>query len=239
MLKNVALRLISSGWRVPQQEKLDRFQELVMLKRVLDSLEINCVLDVGANRGQYALELRGIGFTGAIISFEPVRTEFAVLHDRFKNDAMWKGYELALGQVNGVATINVPRLTVLSSLLTPLRRDPETHAENIEVRRLDEMFSIAAQGISRPRVFLKMDTQGYDIEVFKGAEGCLDAICALQSEISVQPLYEGMPRYLDALRIYDEAGFELHDITVVSRLSSGGLQELNCFMVRPSCQSKN
>jgi FkbM family methyltransferase len=239
MLKKVALHLISSGWRFPQQERLDRLQELVMLKRLLDSLEINCVLDVGANRGQYALELRGIGFTGQIVSFEPIRREFALLQEAFKGDPKWKGYRLALGSAEGSATINIPRLTVLSSLLAPLRDDPEVELEEIEMRRLDRLFADAIRAVPHPKVFLKMDTQGYDVEIFKGAEGCIETICGLQSEISVQPLYKGMPRYLDALRTYEEAGFDLHDLTTVSRIRGGGLQELNCFMVRPSCRTKS
>lgn len=239
MLKNVALRLISSGWKIPQQARLDRFQELVMLKRLLDSLEINCVLDVGANRGQYALELRGIGFSGQIVSFEPVRREFETLQDAFKSDSKWKGYRFALGSAEGSATIKVPRLTVLSSLLAPIQEDPGAQLEEVAIRRLDRLFSAAVEGVSSPKVLLKMDTQGYDVEVFKGAEGCLDSICALQSEISVQPLYKEMPHYLDALRTYEEAGFDLHDLTVVLRESNGGLKELNCFMVRSSCQIRS
>jgi FkbM family methyltransferase len=234
MLKRIALRLISSGWRVPQQERLERFQELVMLKRLLESLAINCVLDVGANHGQYAQELRRIGFSGKIISFEPVRSEFALLDKSFKDDTRWSGYQVALGSADGSATIKVPRLTVLSSLLAPIRDDPEARLEPVEIRRLDGLFRTVTEAVPNPRVLLKMDTQGYDLEVFNGAAGCLDSICALQSEISIQPLYRGMPHYLDALRVYEQAGFELHDLTVVARAGNGCLQELNCFMVRPS-----
>lgn len=235
ILKNTALHLISSGWRVPQQARLDRLHELVMLKDLLDSLEINCVLDVGANRGQFARELRGIGFVGQIVSFEPVRREFSNLYEAFRHDSKWKGYQLALGSADKSGTINVPRLTVLSSLLPPVKEEPESTLEPVEIRRLDQLFSKAIEAVYSPRVLLKMDTQGYDIEVFKGAEGCLGEICALQSEISVRPLYKGMPHYLDALRIYEEAGFVLHDLTVVSRAHGGSLQELNCFMVNKSC----
>jgi FkbM family methyltransferase len=206
----------------------------MMLKRLLDAHEINCVLDVGANRGQYASELRGIGFSGRIVSFEPVSSEFKALSDLFKDDTNWRGHQLALGSTDGSATIIVPRLTVLSSLRPLVKDEPGARTEVVEVRRLDRIFDSTIEGVPGPRVLLKMDTQGFDVEVFKGAGRCLDSICALQSEISIQPLYKGMPHYLEALRIYEEAGFELHDLTVVLRAGDGALRELNCFMVRPS-----
>ena len=55
----------------------------------------------------------------------------------------------------------------------------------------------------------------------------------LQSELSIRPLYQGMPHYLDALSIYEGAGFRLFDLTVVSAgRRRPALQELNCFMYR-------
>lgn len=231
--KRLALSFISSGLRVPREALLNRFQELAVLRGLLDALEINCVIDVGANRGQYAHELRGIGFRGQIISFEPVPSEFSVLCESFVGDSRFTGYRLALGSQEKPAHIQVPRLTVMSSLLEPTSKEPGTRLEQVEIRRLDGLFPKMMEGVRDPRVFLKMDTQGYDLEVFQGAEGCLGEICGLQSEISVQPLYKGMPHYLDALATYEKAGFVLHDLAVVSRVRSGALQELNCFMVRP------
>jgi hypothetical protein len=75
-----------------------------------------------------------------------------------------------------------------------------------------------------------MDTQGYDIEVFKGSEKCSEYIQGLQSELSVQALYKGMPHYTEALTHYDKSGFELYNLSVVNRISSGGILELNAFM---------
>jgi hypothetical protein len=87
-------------------------------------------------------------------------------------------------------------------------------------------------GISEPRVFLKMDTQGFDLQVFEGAHECLDKIFGLQSELSIQPLYRNMPHYLEVLPIYEKAGFELYNLTVASRIPDGGIQEINCFLKR-------
>ena len=79
-----------------------------------------------------------------------------------------------------------------------------------------------------------MDTQGYDVEVFRGASGCIADVQGIQSELSVQPMYVGMPHYLEALTIYEAAGFDLYNLSVVNRMRDGGLLELNCFMKRYS-----
>jgi hypothetical protein len=70
--------------------------------------------------------------------------------------------------------------------------------------------------------FLKMNTQGYDLEVFKGTAGCMDKIRGIQSELSVQPLYKNMPHFLEALDAYAAAGFDPYNLSVVNRVSDGG-----------------
>ena len=78
LVKFTALKAVSLGMKIPEA-LIERFNELTHLKSLLKILDINCVLDVGANRGQFAHELRAIGYGGDIISFEPVNREFEVL----------------------------------------------------------------------------------------------------------------------------------------------------------------
>jgi Methyltransferase FkbM domain len=131
-------------------------------------------------------------------------------------------------------TINIdPDYTVASSLLEPSYDWDRIEREEVEVRRLDELFDEIVEPVPDPHVFLKIDTQGYDLEVFGGATGCIDRITCLQSELSVIPhTYEEVPGYLEPLRAYEDAGFELFDLSVVSRGQSGELLELNCIMRR-------
>jgi FkbM family methyltransferase len=232
LMKRVALYSVASGLRAPE-DPVVRYQELVLLKRLLELLQINCVLDVGANRGQFASELRKIGYAGHIVSFEPLATEFAALRTSFASDPRWRGFQVAVGAAAGTAEINVvPHLTVVSSLLKPRHRWPNMKTEQVEVRRLQDLLPEALDGIREPRVFLKMDTQGYDLEVFNSLGSDLELICGLQSELAISALYEGMPGYLECLRTYTDAGFELFNLTPVSRVANGALQEMNCFMLR-------
>lgn len=232
LIKRVALSAIAHGLKIPGPS-IDRYQELTYLKQLINSLQINLVFDVGANKGQFATELRQIGYRGFICSFEPLYREFTQLCHSFRNDPDWQGYQIALGDENGKKNINViPHLTVMSSLLQSKVSWQRMETEEIEIRRLDGFFTKLLPNISNPRVFLKMDTQGYDLNVFEGAHGCLDFVQGLQSELSVVPLYYGMPHYIQALETYEQAGFKVFNLSVVSRTGDGGLQELNCMMKR-------
>lgn len=231
LAKNLVLWGVSKGLRLPQPP-VDRINELTFLAALLKRLKIDCVLDVGANRGQFAGELRRIGYSGLIISFEPVSTEFSVMQARFKDDSHWRGYQIALGSVEESKVILIPRLTVMSSLLEPIHEEKDMRKETIEVRRLDKLFPSILPTRCLSRIFLKMDTQGHDLEVFSGSSGILDKVQGIQSELSIQPLYKGMPHYLEALEAFENAGFDLYNLSVVNRMESGGLLELNCFMAR-------
>lgn len=67
--------------------------------RVLSELSIDLVLDVGANRGQYASELRSMGYRGRIISFEPLPSAFAELSTTLASDPLWEGLRLVQGRL--------------------------------------------------------------------------------------------------------------------------------------------
>lgn len=231
LIKSIAVWGISKGLRLPQAP-LDRVNELSSLRDLLLQLRIDCVLDVGANRGQFARELRGIDYDGLIISFEPIGSEFLALKEQFKNDSRWSGYQVALGSREESMSITIPRLTVMSSLLESTVAERGARKELVKVRRLDNMLPSLMKDFESSRVFLKMDTQGYDLDVFRGTSGCIDKIQGIQSELSIQPLYKNMPHYLEVLETYEAAGFDLYNLSVVNRVSNGGLLELNCFMRR-------
>ena len=230
--KRLALAGVARGIRLPENP-VNRYGELLRLRGLLDELEINCVIDAGANTGQFASELRAAGFGGHIVSFEPVERSFRALQESLGGDPLWSGHRLALGDEDTRLTINVtPQMTVMSSFLAPRGDAFEVVPEEVEVRRLDGILEEMTSQVHDPRVFLKMDTQGFDLKVFAGAAGCLERIRGLQSELSVIPVYEGMSTYLEALETYGQHGFELFDLSVVTRGDRDELLELNCFMRR-------
>jgi FkbM family methyltransferase len=228
------------GWEI---RRFDPFSSLgaYLSCIVFPHLGVNCVLDVGAHAGAFALDLRNNGYDGEIISFEPTSSSFAILRDRAAVDAKWSVYNVALGQSEGSATINVMRDTHYSSLRSPLRIGVEDfevngnsvdHVETVEVRRLDGLLSEVTAAIDHPRVFLKMDTQGWDLEVFEGAGASLESVVGLQSELSIRALYEGMPDFRTALSTYEARGFHISSMFPVGRDGQLRLAEFDCIMVR-------
>jgi FkbM family methyltransferase len=210
------------------------------LDRLFDRLGINVVLDVGAGGGDFGRWVRRNGYTGRIASFEPVSDSFQRLAGHSAADPAWEPFKLALGSQDGDADINVSELRVFSSFLERSRYSMDevgesaevVRAETVRVRRLDGLAEQAFGGVVEPRVYLKMDTQGWDLEVLAGASGCLDTIVAFQSEVAVHPLYEGMPALQDSLARFEELGFGISGLFPVTLDSNLEVVEFDCVAVR-------
>lgn len=190
---------------------------------VLRELDINCVLDVGANVGQYAQRLRGDGYTGRIVSFEPVAALAEQLRRNAESDPDWSVVQCALGEADEETEINV-RPGTMSSLLPSSDfgqgwsdRLRQAESETISVRRLEGLFAEAVARIDEPRVYLKLDTQGYDLQAFSGAGECVKQIAGLQSEVSCVPIYDDMPRLPEQIAAYEAEGFEITGMFPVTR----------------------
>jgi FkbM family methyltransferase len=209
------------------------------LGRLLASLGVNLVVDVGAHYGEYAGLLRQVGYRGRVVSVEPVAETFARLEHSRRRDRDWRGVRVALGQEPGYAEINVTASSDLSSFLTPNAQAKAwgfpvriVRAERVEVQRLDEILDGLCEGLAEPRVFLKLDTQGFDLAVLRGAERCLDRIVGLQTEVAMRPLYEAMPLFPDSLRPFVELGYEVTGLFAVARPDGVAAIEYDCFLRR-------
>jgi FkbM family methyltransferase len=181
---------------------------------VLEHFRIGCVLDVGANAGQYGALLRSWGYRGRIVSFEPQAGAHAALARRAADDPAWQvAPQTALGARNGDIELEISAESDMSSILPQsalLRRVSPSSAvigrETVLLRRLDDV----AGAYLRPddRVFLKVDTQGYEAEVLAGAARLLERLAGIQLEMALVPLYEGERPFRAMLDELAALGFE-------------------------------
>jgi hypothetical protein len=149
---------------------------------------------------------------------------------------------MALGASSGLQAMNLASYSELNSFLSPsalwnrlLPKITFVDKEEVEVNTLDLVFDELVSQIEDPRPFLKVDTQGFDLEVVKGARNCIGKILGLQSELEVRRMYEGTPGYLEALAFYADLGFALKDFyTVASDGNDLSAVEVNCIMLRLS-----
>lgn len=175
---------------------------------------VRTVVDVGANRGQYAQELRAGGYRGRIVSFEPMAAAYAQLERACETDPLWECHNLALGADPGLLSLNVASAQASSSLL-PMLQDlreaiPGIHyqaAETVRVARLDDL-NLALE----PPVLLKLDVQGYENRVLAGAQRTLEHVSLVECELSLAPLYDGQAGFAEMIRLLDEAGFSICDL---------------------------
>jgi FkbM family methyltransferase len=214
--------------------------EATVLTHLFAAGRIAVVLDVGANAGQFAQLVRSVGFAGTIISFEALPHVHATLTEASRADSRWEVAPCAaLGAASGTVEINIAGNSAASSSLLPmndvhLKAAPESRyvdTQRVRLERLDVLAPPLLQG--RGPVLLKIDTQGYEKEVLRGATGLLDVLTAIQLEMSLTPLYVGAPGFTEMIDYMSELGFELFSIVPGLRNHrTGRLLQADGFFVR-------
>jgi len=215
------------------------FSYNAQLRTIAEKFQINCVLDVGANEGQFAQKIRHLFPDQRIVSFEPVATVFNKLAAAAASDPLWQVHNLALGSQATTRTMNVSDHTVFSSLLRTNEYCISHFGEQalvkseelVTIRRLDEIWDDIVPDPKDTKIFLKMDTQGFDTEVFRGLGERLGHVFALQTEVSLISIYEEMPHWTDIMPIYEDAGFKVVGMFPVNR-DSDKIIEYDCLLAR-------
>jgi FkbM family methyltransferase len=233
------------GYHIIPAWRMRSLEHARHVRHLFDQLGIDVVLDVGANEGGYRTFLRrDVGFTGNIVSFEPVPAVYARLAESAADDPRWRGIAGALGDVDGQLEINVCQRTTMSSFLA---RDEQRLAdlgyrhllnvtdvvrtESVPVRRLDSILDDVLGGRRDARVFLKCDTQGFDMKVMAGARRSLASIMAVQIELSFKPIYADAPAYGSVLEHMSGLGFDVTGVYPVRRDELSRIVNFDCVMI--------
>ncbi len=227
------------GNKLVRPERVGLLFEEIHLKKFFAYYKVDCVFDVGANTGQYATMLRKqVGYTGNIISFEPMPRAAEVLRKKAEGDPQWYVEEMALDEVSGTAVFNVMKSDQFSSLHLPSEKEVAIFKNNnvvvnqisVQTRTLGEMFEKYKKIFSFTHSFLKMDTQGNDIMIAKGSEDYLKNFVGLQSELSIKKIYKNTSNYSETIEYYISQNFELSALVPNNEGHFPHLVEIDCIM---------
>lgn len=178
-------------------------------------LELDLIFDVGANTGQYGKRIRKAGYLGTIVSFEPISSAHVELLETSHRDSKWLVHKKsAIGNINGSAEIRVSSNSVSSSLLAMadahLNAAPESlykTSETVEMETLDKIGATYFQG--HKIIGLKIDVQGYEMEVLRGAKDVITKFDFIQLEMSLTELYKEQVMYFEIDEYLRNFGFTI------------------------------
>ncbi len=180
-------------------------------REVIASLRIDSLIDAGANCGQFSLMTRFEHPTIPIHGFEPLPSEGKVYRQVFSGDPKVTLHDLALGETSGTAEIHLSRRADSSSLL-PIgdmqsKLFPSTEEVGtlkVRVATLDELQDVWG---SAGKALLKLDVQGFELSVLKGAKLALKNCAYVYAECSDVPLYTGQALYPEVAGFLKGEGF--------------------------------
>jgi FkbM family methyltransferase len=192
---------------------------------VLQQLNCRTIVDVGANRGQFALVARRCYPQATIFSFEPLSKPANRYRRVFAGDERVKLNEVAVGPSVGKVTIYVSARDDSSSLLpiTALQNQifPGTSEIGQETVRIAPLREFVRSEDIEPPALLKIDVQGYELETLKGCESLLDRFANIYVECSFVELYAGQASASEVIDFLHERGFLLKGIYNITYDRSG------------------
>lgn len=245
MKKNIVnwfLRKFSSNLLlIDKAYELHGLWEISHLKKTLIHCKVDCIFDIGANFGQYATMLRNdVGYKGVIISFEPMPEAATHLRKIARLDPLWFVEEIALSDENCDKSFNIMKGHQFSSLSQPIHSEVENFVSTNKVVKelrvksetLSSVYTRLEKEHNFKRPFLKMDTQGYDVKVFRSGKEIVHHFIGLQSELAIKRIYKDSVDFREAVTEYEAYGFSLSSFVPNNAGHFPKLIETDCIMIR-------
>lgn len=192
--------------RIPEYEK-NRF---IWLK----DFPINTIIDIGANMGQFVLEMSRIFPDAKIYSFEPIKDVFTELSKRCANIKNFRAFNIAASNFNAKTTIHRSKISPSSSILEmgdlhiqAFPHTQETFDEEITLRKLDDV--ILEENLQlEPQILIKLDVQGYEDKVIQGGIQIFKKAKVIITEVSYYELYRGQVLFEEIYHQLTTIGFK-------------------------------
>lgn len=200
-----------AGHLLSNRSLLHELPRLTPHRQWLHSRGITTVIDVGSCTGAFAYAMRTILPQAHIYSFEPLKDNFDQLVSNLSAPGHFQAFNTAIGDRQGELAFHRSAFSPSSSALEmgDLHRrafphTAETTTLSVPVAPLDDFLD---QMTLAPKVMLKVDVQGYEDAVLRGADQTLQQVDLIEIEVSHQPLYEGQVLFDGIYHMLRQAGF--------------------------------
>lgn len=207
-------------------------RKMALLRR----LEVNLVIDAGANRGQYASDMRRLGYKGRIVSLEPHPVVYPELCKTMSGDPAWSGLNVAIGEQDGEVELFTPSITEVSSLLPAVgagQTEGWKTQDRTKVRQRAMRTLMSEVAGASDVVHWKLDVQGYEQQALHGAGDALSRCVSLELELSTVPLYHGETSMPAVLFWLHQAGYDVHSLEPICvDHRHGQILQVETLMVR-------
>jgi FkbM family methyltransferase len=183
----------------------------------LPAARIGTVLDVGANEGQFVKVARVLFPQAPILAFEPNPHLVPSLERVLSTSGRGTVLPLACGREQGVLPLHLTKFSPSASLLQPTRLQiPDFPAAEIgetiqvTVERLDDV--VRSNALARAPYLLKLDVQGFELQVLQGATSILPDVAVILCEVNAEGFYMGQAGFEQIYLFLRQHGFKLVDI---------------------------
>lgn len=201
--------------------------------------EFATVLDVGGHHGQFTLFALERFPSAEVITFEPQADGADKIREVTAGEPRVRLENYALGAESGSAELNISKRSDSSSLL-PIGEGqttafPGTEAASTETIEVETLDNLLPEAPAAP-VLLKIDVQGFELDVLRGAERTLGSIDTIFAECSFVELYEGQPLIGEIVEFLAGHDFSLAGVYGVSYDAGGRCLQADCLFKRASAQ---
>lgn len=187
--------------------------------------KLKTIIDIGANKGQFALACREWSPNARIISFEPLKVPSEVFKALFAKDENVKLNMVAIGPRFERTKIHISKKEDSSSILPigpkQVALYPGTQEkEIIEIDIAPLSLYLKSEDMKTPAM-LKLDVQGFEMEALKGCESMLEVIDLIYCECSFIELYNGQKMAYEVIEWLRQRKFNFIGIYNISYSQSG------------------
>ena len=188
---------------------IDSLELLELIKT--DGFEAKVIYDVGANIGTWTMLAKAFFKDAVVHGFEPLTDHIKKFQSNTGNLSSVTIQPFCLGNENTTTVINVSSFSDSSSILeaTPLEFEQygikKANEETVFVKRAEDLINEGAVPV--PNI-MKLDVQGFELEVLKGMGKYMEQVNYLIVEVSFKQYYYGQAMFLDIANYL--AGFNIN-----------------------------